>query len=201
MAIVRSGLNALIADTTDPDRPEMTEDVSNLDETFLDGVQFADSTGVTDSSDELALLRFDNVFGAEAGQAPVAVPVVKAWVVITTGQTSSNARTSGSFAAHAMLRPWDTTSLHSSFGQTNGLQVEDGDIGPVLDSPDGYIRGAEVWFDVTGFAEGVRTGAPDYGIVIQANGTADGWQIHTNGSTTPEARPRLVVYSAALTAE
>ena len=57
-----------------------------------------------------------------------------------------------------MLRPWDTTSLHSSFGAVNGLQIGDGDIGPVLDSLDGFIRGAEVWFDVTAYLEGVRTG-------------------------------------------
>jgi hypothetical protein len=65
----------------------------------------------------------------------------------------------------------------------------------------GFIRGAEVWFDVTSYLEGVRTGAADYGVAIQANGTADGWQIHTTGSTTPDARPRLVVYSADLSAK
>jgi hypothetical protein len=90
------------------------------------------------------------------------------------------------------------SSLHSSFGAVNGLQVSDGDIGPALDSEDGIIRGAEVWFDVTDYVEGVRTGAADYGVAIQANGTADGWQIHANGSTTPDARPRLIVYSADL---
>ena len=201
MAIVRSGTNALIADTDDVDNPERTEDASTLDQTFLDGIMFADTDGSTSSPDDLALLKFDNVFGAEAGQAPADVPVAKAWVVITTGNTNVNARSIGPFAAHTMLRPWDTTSLHSSFGQVNGLQVGDGDIGPTLDAPDGYIRGAEVWFDVTEYAEGVRTGATDYGIAIQGDGTADGWQIHATGSTVLEARPRLVVYSADLGTE
>ena len=45
------------------------------------------------------------------------------------------------------------------------------------------------------------TGATDNGIAIQANGTNDGWQIHTNGSTNVDARPHLVVYSADLRAE
>ncbi|MEJ2704283.1 MAG: DNRLRE domain-containing protein [Sedimentisphaerales bacterium] len=198
MAIVRSGTNALIEDTTDLDRPEMTEDGSALDQTFLDGVIFTDTTGTTSSPDDLALLKFDNVFGAEPNQAPADVPVIKAWVVITTGDTNANARANGPYSAYAMLRPWDTSSLHSSFGAINGLQVGDGDIGPALDTRDGFIRGAEVWFDVTNYLEGVRTGATDYGIAIQANGTADGWQIHTNGSTTLDARPRLVVYSADL---
>ena len=201
MVIMRSGTNALVEDTGDLDRPEMTEDGSALDQTFLDGVRYSDLSGTTDSPDDLALLRFDNVFGAEAGQAPMDVPVVKAWVVITTGDISSSGHSSGPFSAHAVLRPWDMSSLHSSFGAVDGLQVSDGDIGPALDSEDGIIRGAEVWFDVTEYVEGVRTGAADYGVAIQANGTADGWQIHANGSTTAEARPRLVVYSAELGGE
>jgi hypothetical protein len=198
MAIVRSGTNAMIEDTTDLDNPERTEDGSTLDQTFLDGVIFTDTVGTTSSVDDLALLKFDNVFGEEAGQAPMDVPVAKAWVVLTTGDTNANARTNGVYSAYTMLRPWDTGSLHSSFGAVNGLQVGDGDISPVLDTHEGFIRGAEVWFDVTDYLEGVRTGTPDYGVAIQANGTADGWQINTNGSTTLDARPRLVVYSADL---
>ena len=198
MAIVRSGTNALIEDVGHLDRPEMTEDASALDQTFLDGVVFSDIAGNTNSPDDLALLKFDRVFGTEPGQAPMEVPVARAWVVITTGDTNANARSGGPYSAHAMLRPWDVSSLHSAFGAVNGLQIGDGDIGPALDSLDGFIRGAEVWFNVTDYLEGVRTGAADHGIAIQANGTADGWQIHTNGSTPLEARPRLVAYSADL---
>jgi len=198
MAIVRSGTNAMIEDIGDLDRPEITEDASTLEQTFLDGVIFSDVAGNTSSVDDLALLKFDNVFGTEPGQAPIDVPVARAWAVITTGDADANAHTGGPYSAHTMLRPWDMTSLHSTFGAVNGLQAGDGDIGPALDSPDGFIRGAEVWFDVTDYLEGVRTGATDHGIAIQANGTADGWQIHTNGSTTTDARPRLVVYSADL---
>lgn len=198
MAIVRSGTNALIEDTGDLLNPERTEDGATLDQTFLDGVLFSDMAGNTSSPDDLALLKFADVFGADPNQAPLDVPVAKAWVVITTGDISKDARTSGSYSAHTMLRPWDTGSLHSSFGAVNGLQVDDGDISGALSAPKGFIRGAEVWSDVTAYLEAVRTGAADHGIAIQANGTADGWQIHATGSTTPGARPRLVVYSADL---
>jgi len=198
MAILNSGANALVADT---DGSETTEDASTLNQTFLDGTFFSDMSGATSSPDVLALLKFDNVFGSEAGQAPADVPVAKAWVVLTTGDTSVDARTTGTYSAYAVLRSWDTTSLHSSFGELGGLQVIDGDIGPALDSIDGFIRGSQAWFDVTAYVEGVRTGTPDYGIAVQANGTSDGWQIHTTGSTTPDARPRLVVYSADLGVE
>ncbi|HUV67846.1 MAG TPA: DNRLRE domain-containing protein [Sedimentisphaerales bacterium] len=194
MAIVRSGTNALITDTPD----EITEDASTLNQTFLDGVLFTDLTGMTSSPDDLALLKFANVFGTEPNQVPMDVPVAKAWVVITTGDTHNSAISAGSYAAYPVLRSWDITSLHSSFGAINGLQVSDGDTGPVLDSLTGFTRGAEAWFDVTSYLEAVRTGATDNGIAIQANGTSDGWQINANGSTTPDARPRLVVYSGDL---
>jgi hypothetical protein len=194
MAVVRSGFNALNPDPT-ATPPEITEDASTLDQTFLDGVFFTNNAGDTSSVDDLALLKFGNVFGTNPGQAPSNIPVAKAWAVITTGDTSANSFSPGPYTAHTMLRPWDATTLHSGFGAVNGLQVGDGDISAALDSQDGMIRGAEVWFDVTSYLEGVRTGATDNGIAILTTGTADGWQIHTNGSTTAEARPRLVVYS------
>lgn len=200
MAIVDSGTNALIEDV-DGFNPEQTIDAATLDQTFLDGVMFSGIDGSTDSRDTLALVQFDNLFGAAAGQAPAGVPVAQAWVVITTGDTNNSAQSAGPYAAHAMLRAWEVSSLHSSFGDINGLQVGDGDISPALDIQDGIIRGAEVWFDVTEYAEGIRTGATNYIIAIQADGTADGWQIHTNGSSTPDARPRLVIYSGDLSGE
>ena len=159
MAIVRSGLNALTADPAGTP-PEVTEDASLLDQTFIDGVFFTNTAGDTSSRDDLALLKFGGVFGNGAGQAPVDVPVAKAWAVITTGDTSVDAITPGPFSAHTMHRPWDTTTLplHSSFGAVNGLQVGEGDISAALDVEDGMIRGSEVWFEVTDYLEGVRNG-------------------------------------------
>ncbi len=201
MAIVRSGANALIEDTDNVDNPEITIDASTLDQVFLDGIFFSGTDGSTSSPDNLALLKFENVFGTEAGQAPADVPVAKAWVVMTTGNTSNDCQSIGPWSIHTMKRPWDMTTLHSSFGEVNGLQVGDGDISPMLDVKDGIIRGAEVWFDVTEYIEGVRTGADNYGVAIQGDGTADGWQIHATGSTEVDARPRLIVFSADLSGE
>jgi hypothetical protein len=197
MALVRSGTNALIEDTAAANA-ERTEDGLTLEQTFLDGVFFTLPDGTTSSPDDLALLKFGSVFGAGASQVPTDVPVAKAWVVMTTGDTSTAARSPGPWTAHTMLRPWDLTTLHSSFGAVDGLQVSDGDIGPALDTLQGQIDGSEQWFDVTSYLEGVRNGAADNGIAIQSGGTADGWQIHTNGSTVEGARPRLIVYSADL---
>ncbi len=164
---------------------------------FLDGWNFV-SPPASVSQDDFALLKFDNVFGSAPGQAPMDSQVAKAWLVITTGDLSPNARTPGAYDVHAMLRDWDTSSLHSSFGATPGLQVEDGDIGPTLDSRDGIITGSEVWYDVTSYAESIRNGATDRGLAIISGGTSDGWQIHFNGSPDDEGsvRPRLVIASS-----
>ena len=194
MAWVRSGPNVLTFDTG-----EETHDGLGLQEAFLDGANITLPDGTTNSPDDLALLKFGDVFGSGANQVATDVPVAKAWVVLTTGDDvnattgNSTAHSSGPWAAHAVLRDWDTTTLHSDLGETAGLQVADGDISSALDVQTGMIRGAEVWFDVTSYLEGVRTGAEDYGIAIMAAGTADGWAIHFNGSDEAESRPRLVV--------
>ncbi|MCA9261616.1 MAG: PEP-CTERM sorting domain-containing protein, partial [Planctomycetales bacterium] len=196
MAVVRSGANALIEDALDGG--EITEDGTFLDQTFLDGVFYTDTAGNTSSPDDLALLKFENIFGNGAGQAPANTPVAKAWAVITTGDQSNAAQSSGPWSAHTVLRDWDLNTLHSDFGAVNGLQVGDGDISPALDTLDGFVRGSEVWFDVTDYVEGVRSGDANYGIAIRTTATADGWQINATGSSNVDARPRLVVFSADL---
>jgi hypothetical protein len=102
MAIVRSGLNALNADPG-ATPPEVTEDASTLDQTFLDGVFFTNTAGDTSSPDDLALLKFGDVFGNNSGQAPSDVPVAKAWAVITTGDTSTAAISPGPYSAHPLV--------------------------------------------------------------------------------------------------
>lgn len=198
MAIVRSGTSAVLEDIGDPVNPERTEDGFDLETAFLDGVRFSDVDGNTNSPDDFALVNFDNVFGDGNGQSPDDVPVAKAWLVMTTGEENANSRTSGEWAAHSMLREWDIDSLHSSFGEVNGLQVEDDDIGPELDTAAGFVRGAEVWLDVTENLEMARLGEEQFGIAVLTKRTADGWEIHTTGSD-PELAPKLVVYSANVT--
>jgi hypothetical protein len=156
--------------------------------------QFLDGPDGATSPDDLALVKFTNLFGAAGDQAPANKSVAKAWLVITTGDTSSNARSPGAWGAFPMLRDWDSTSLYSSFGTTPGLQASDGDISPAVDVEDGMITGSEVWFDVTSYIESIRKGAADHGLAIMTTGTTDGWQIHFNGSDEA-LRPRLIIAS------
>jgi len=184
-----------LASTTNPDPSidDVTEDGSTLDAAYLDGPQFADTIGTLSSHDQLALIRFNDVFGAGAGQAPSDVPVAKAWLVLNSGE-DANARSTGIWNAGRMLRDWDITSIHSDFGDHPGLQVSDGDV-EILDTQAGMITGSEVWFDVTSYLEGVRNGEDDFGLAVNSAGTADGWQIYWNGASDPALRPRLMVAS------
>jgi hypothetical protein len=196
MAWVRSGTALFGTEMTpDPSVDDVTTDGLTLTQSFLDGPQFSNPQGDTSSPDDLALVKFGNVFGAGANQAPSDVPVAKAWLVVTTGEASQNAPTNGDWSVHPVLRNWDTTTTYTSFGSTPGLQIEDGDLGAALQTKEGIITGSEVWFDVTSYLEGVRNGAVDNGLAVLSTATADGWQIHFNGSTEASARPRLVVAS------
>jgi hypothetical protein len=224
MAYVRSGTN-IYGTTTEPDtgKDDITFDgitgqytvaanttiaaPANLTnfQVFLDGPQFPndDISGTASSADQLALVKFGGVFGTGANQAPSDVPVAKAWLVISggTNDTGFASFSNGDWAVHKVLRSWDSTTLHSGFGSRAGLQVSDGDIEAALDVQTGMIFGADAWFDVTSYLEGVRTGATDNGLAVLTTNTADGWQIHLNGSPTPDEalRPRLVVASGQVT--
>jgi hypothetical protein len=188
MAWVRSGTNLT---GTDPQLDDVTTDGTSLTQAFLDGPDGASSP------DDLALMKFANIFGSGPGQASPTESIAKAWLVITTGDTNANARSPGQWTMNTLLREFDTTQLYSSFGATPGLQAADGDIvATPVDTKSGMITGSEVWFDVTSQVEAIRNGAANNGFAILAN-TSDGWQIHFNGSDVETARPRLIVASVA----
>jgi hypothetical protein len=155
---------------------------------YIDGAAGASNTGVL-----AGLLKFTNVFGAGANQAPADKPVAKAWVVLTTGLGDDN-RSPGPVSLHPMLRDWDVNSLYTNFGSTAGLQEADGDIAPQVDENFAATNGGESWFDVTAYMESVRAGAEDKGFALLPD-SGDGWAIHLNGATDIAIRPRLVVYS------
>jgi len=165
---------------------------------FLDGPAFGVDPGVLTSTDDSGLFKFGNVFGAAVGQAPADKGVAKAWLVLTTGIASGNARSPDTWEARAMSRDWDGTSLYSSsFGAIPGFQSDDGDMAATpLDTKYGMTTGSQIWFDVTSYLEGVRTGAADHGlIVLHGQDTADGWQIQLANGPDETLRPKLVVVS------
>jgi hypothetical protein len=145
------------------------------------------------TNEQLALVKFSNVFGNGVGQAAPDKPVAKAWLVISTA-SASNAQTNDPYDVDIVRRSWDTTTTYNQFGTNPGVQFADGDITPTLDRRAGVAAGGESWFDVTGYLESVRNGATDNGLSIRARGT-DGWNIFFNGASDLSVRPRLVVAS------
>jgi hypothetical protein len=148
--------------------------------------------------EQMALVKFDDVFGSGTDQAPADKPVAKGWLVITSSNSSINARSPDIFDVHIMNTPWNTSTLHSSFGATPGLQTTEGEISEALDldnRPIGRVSGSEIWYDVTEYLEQVRNNpSSDNGLAIIAKGT-DGWEVLFNGATDASTRPRLVVAS------
>jgi hypothetical protein len=170
------------------DGATITGDTGN----FLDG---ADGS----TAEQLALIKFSNMFGNGAGQADPNKTVAKAWLVLTTGETgSTNSRTNDPYDVDVMRRSWTTSSLYTDFGTTPGLQWADGDTTPTLDRHVGAAAGSEAWYDVTSYIEAVRNGATDNGLAIRARQT-DGWSIMFNGSSDTSVRPRLVIASTSAT--
>lgn len=188
MLQVNSG--ASIADPSDDE----TLDGINLTQQFLDGADY-------NSNDIAGLIKFDGVFGTGSTQSPADTPVAKSWLVLTVGDLSTAAGSPGLWHVHPMKTGWDSSSLYSDFdwgfNPANPVDRLGDDIGAELDSQNGIVLGTEVWFDVTDYLEDVRTGTPDNGLAI-LSGTADGIQIHFNGSDLAEARPRLVVASGMI---
>jgi hypothetical protein len=157
-------------------------------------LQLADAA----SSEQFATFRFNDVFGTNAGQAPTDKPVQKAWLVLTTLNSSNvNARIPAPVDAYELSTSWDQTRTFDQYGANGGLQSGDGDITQnTLYRTPSVTNDGEIWFDVTDYAERIRNGATNNGIAIQARST-DGWQFAMNGSSAANiaTRPRLVVMS------
>jgi hypothetical protein len=175
-----------------------------IDQAFLDGP-------AANSPDDRALIKFDQVFASEGGSIPNDATIVDAYVVISTGFASANARTRDGWDIHPMSIPWDldagtgTPSLYSEFGGGFGPTVGV-DMGPALDTQWGMTSDSQAYFNITDALRQFQSGeAANYGFNIKSTAlidptlTADdGWQIYFTGAGEIESRPQLFVrYSVA----
>jgi hypothetical protein len=167
---------------------DTTTDGLLLNQAFLDGTSF----DAPESMDDQMLVRFDNIFGTEPGQVPPDSNIAKAWLVITSGNTSNNTQSRGPYAAHQMLVDWDFDTVYSDFGGVGPTEA-DLEIGPALDLEIGMMTDSEAWFDVTTAVQNWQGGAENLGLNIQAAGTTDGWQVNWLGTDDPTVRPELLV--------
>ena len=170
-----------------------TSDAFVLDQEFIDGR----SIDSLDSADDQMVIKFEDVFGETDSQVPTNANIERAWLVLTTGNTSSNSQSRGPYEVHQMLEDWKTTSLYSDFSP-DGPTEETGDIGPALGNALGMAADSKQWIDVTEAVKNWQSGDANYGLNVQTGGTADGWQLTWPGSFDAEARPELVVYTTDL---
>lgn len=171
--------------TTRPD--PITTDGALIDEAFVDGPNAAQT-----SPDDLALIKFSNIFVSEGGLVPDNATIVSAQLVVdsSTAVFSANVDTPGDFGAHQMLRDWNTTTLYTEFGTTPGLNESEGEIGPLLDVTGAVIADSRVYFDVLSAVESWQSGSPNYGLSIQAETTDNGWAMKWLGSSSA---PQLLI--------
>jgi hypothetical protein len=128
-----------------------------------------------------ALLRFEDVFGAGAGQVPPGAPITAAWLDLTTTNSGAGA------AIHRMSADWDDGASWASFGG-DGLQA-----GTEAEAaPDATVPGSgtPLRADVTAsLAAWSQDPCESRGWAFLSLGT-DGWDFDSAEGTVP---PRLTV--------
>ncbi len=160
--------------------------------TFLDGP-------AAGSPNDQMLIKFGDLFGSGPGQIPVGSTVQKAAFVLTTAglADSTNSMSTGPYSAFQLNVPFTTTTKYTDADPFGGD-------GPTLGNPAeitlqstraSFAYDSRVVYDVTGAVQNwLANPAQNFGLDIQANGTADGWQVHFSGSATVASRPQLLVY-------
>ncbi len=163
-----------------------------------------------DSPDEQELIRFDNIFGTNAGQIPVGATILDAQLtyrthIATPPATDTTSNSAGPWGVAALMQPFTTATRYADFPSSNGNPLlpsrgawfEDGQdqVGhPYATRPVGAFAGPNVPASGSDPGQGTNTfggitNADVFGIVQQwSNGLANngmvvqaGWTGQTNG--------------------
>ncbi len=132
------------------------------------------------------LIRFDNLFGAGAGQIPSGATIVSAKLRMLSTDSSANR-----MSLHRMLTPWTATSNWTSLG--TGVSADGVEAASVATfSPLPNTIDTWVVFDVTSDLEAFASGAEtNQGWAVLPSGT-DGWRMSSCEAVLTD-RPRLEV--------
>lgn len=171
---------------------QLTSDGAELERQFLDGGNLAG-----DSPDDAALIKFDNIFVSQGGSIPNGATILDAQLIVDSADAllSANTGTNGNFGARQMLVDWSTTKLYTDFGG-NGPDEAQSEVGPVLDTTGALIADSRTYLDVTQAVKNWQSGQSNFGLILEAIDTADGWAIQFLGSSTP---PQLeITYTTAV---
>ncbi len=136
------------------------------------------------------LVRFDNLFGPDAGQVPLNAIIISAKLSLWTGAGAGH--TSADLASlHRMLIPWSDTDTWDSL--VNGVDADDADAALVdsfTHAP--TLSNAPVIFDVTADIAAFLADTPNRGWVIHCSGP-DGWFAYSSEHPTTTVRPTLQI--------
>lgn len=156
---------------------DLTTDGTFISQEFLD-----EGTG---SNNQRAAIQFNDL--ANGLDLPDNAEILSAYLVVTTGDASGNARSPGVWRLDELGAAWDTGTTYTQFG-ANGPE------GTQVSTLDGMLTGSEAWFDVKSSVEKWLDGSgTNNGWVLRSAATTDGWQIHFSGTEDPADRPELVV--------
>ena len=156
--------------------------------------------GHADSADQNALIRFDGIFGTGSGQIPPGAKIAKAQLMITT-QTGGNSASPGPFVVDRLVVPFDANTTYADLDLGFGLEgARGGSSGlPVAgfgSMVDGQVEVSDVTALVRHWADELAadpSSTPNMGFSIFTGGTADGWQLCSEGNTNASVRPKLVI--------
>lgn len=135
------------------------------------------------------LIRFDNIFGAGAGQIPFGSIINSATLTVFVTNTSASG---AQIRLHRMLVTWPETATWNSM--TGGIQTNNVEALSVHDAQvaNPTSSGSQV---ITGLAAALQSwsyGNPNHGWAI-LNSSSDGWDFRSSEFSSSASRPLLTV--------
>ncbi len=169
-----------------------TIDQTNVANFFVDGATNGTPPGDTGSSDTLALVKFDGIFGSGGSQVPVRAEIAKSWLVLTTGN-GGNSQSAGPFSVYRMTDAWDATSTYAWYGAAGPVAGTD-----YVSTPTATVapmeKNQQAWFDVTADVQAWFDGtAANNGFLVRTLASTDGWEFGSGGNADVNRRPDLRV--------
>jgi len=159
------------------------------------------STTIAGNQVGQVLIRFDSIFGSNAGQVPTNATIQSAKLILFTplSPTGADYDSDDVFRLHRMLVDWtDAATWNSLNGGVSADNTEAASAATFSLVPE--VDGAPAIFDVTGDVELFRTGTPNRGWLIRpsSTGTGNGWTFKSSEASADQTqRPRLeIIYNA-----
>jgi hypothetical protein len=149
------------------------------------------------------LVRFDSLFGTNAGQVPTNAIIQSAKLILFTplSPTGADYDSDDTFRLHRMIMDWNDDATWTSLN--NGVSTDNSEAATTASfSLVPEVDGAPAIFDVTSDIELFRTGTANRGWLIRPSttGSGNGWTLKSSEGADQTQRPTLeIIYSLPLT--